>query len=525
MSVRFTPLKATLAALALQSAFAGAAMAQQGGLYFDEQTAAGKGGNTEGQAWGWFHTGTLSAPVTFSAGDPVVIRLYDMDVGETSLGGGDDELQLWRSDASFTAQAGESVRFEFFSVVPSGPLNTAKDHWNDGPLELRARVIQAPAGAAGWGNAPWTWSSRNNGDRDASFGGYPAADHVVHMYYVHPGRGFDGLRPSGAQIPVVALAGNKQIWASASIAYTMVSSTTSETDWNSGTTGKGMSGTIVVANGSDRDALTVNLDWLRLMEDDSPHVGGNQDDLLGEAQSSAPGNYKLAPGATFRWSVDIDVDYDAIDEARDFLNGDGDLEPYANFSVAGDPEVPLSIVSEAEVEATLADQPPTTVAFGATNVTTALPPPPIVTFSGAASSYTVDEYVDIACDVTDTGGGIAYDTCIDVYAPAWSYPAGTTTYTASAFDLFGQEGSDSVSFEVGVTYDSLIAITERFIDHNGVENSLVQKIEAASRARTPEAQDGQVQAYINEVEAQSGNHIIEGYADVLIYWGEQLKLQ
>ena len=43
--------------------------------------------------------------------------------------------------------------------------------------------------------------------------------------------------------------------------------------------------------------------------------------------------------------------------------------------------------------------------------------------------------------------------------------------------------------------------------------------------RNDNAQDAGCQAYINQLEAQSGNHVDADDAEVLIYWAEQLQLQ
>ncbi len=526
MTARLTIPSTILVTLALQATFAAPAHAQSAALYYDAQTERSRtGSGGEGMAWGYLHTGPLPAALTLTADDPVTIQLYDNDQGERYVGGSNDELQLWMSDTNLSALAGESVRFEFFSVVPANLLDEADEAF-EGSLDLRAQFLQAPGSfATVWNTTTWPSSSRDDGNRASSFEGYPAADHVVRLYYVHLGRGFSGLSPSGRTIPTVADAGNKKIWASASVSDTLVESSTNQSIWENAISGRGMEGVIVVENTSDREALTVNLDFLHLMEDDSPNIGGNDDDLLATTTGTSPSDYQLAPGATLKWKIFLLPKWEAISEARDFLSGDGDLEPYANFSVSGDPEVPLEILSEEEVAAMGEDQPETTVSFGAAELPSPLPPPPVVAFSGAAETYTIDQDVDIACTVTDGGGGIVYDTCADVYGPAWSYPAGISTYDAYATDLYGQEGTDSVSFEVVVTPDALIAITERFVDHAGIENSLVKKIEQARKAKTDTAQDAACEAFIHEVEAQAGKHVTEFDAEVLIYWAEELELQ
>lgn len=513
-----------LAVLGLQAALATPAYAG-GAVFYDGQTEAGwstsQQRNIEGMAWGYYHTGPLTQSLSISPGDPVAIQLYDADADEWGVGGSDDELQLWRSDTTLTANAGESVRFEFFAVVPSDRRQSASETYEKG-LEINARFSAAPGTfASQWNSTSWSSSGRTFDDRAASFDGYPAADHVVRLYYVHPGAGFGGVTPGGRTIETIVESGNKKIWATAQIGESMISSSTNENKWDNAFP-KGMTGTVIVSNTSDREDLVVNLDFLELWDEDDTSA----DDLLVEVESKSPGDFNLGPGGTLKWVVKAEPEWAPIEEARDyFAFGEGDLDPYGVFSVNGDPDLPVEIVADDALTAYLEDQPETTFSFGAVDSTSALPPPPLVEFSGAAASYTVDQDVAITCTVTDMGGGIAYDTCSDVSAPAWSFEAGTTTYEASAFDLYGQEGSDSVSFEVTVTPDSLIAITERFVDHAGIENSLVKKIEAAAKAKTATAQDAACEAFVHEVEAQAGNHVSEFYAEILIYWAEELKLQ
>ena len=517
----------TIALALLQLALVGTAQAQSGALYYDAQTASPRGGNfeIEGMAWGYFHTGTLAEPLTLSATDPVSIQLYDKDQGEQNVGGADDELQVWTSDASFTAAAGESVRFEFFSVIPRDLLDAAGETY-EYDVEPHAKVLDAPGNFANtWAGATWTRSGRTLDDRASTFSGYPAADHVVRLYYVHPGESLSSTTPGGNPIQTIVIAGIKKIAGGAAVSESLVDSATTQTIWEQGVSGRGMSGFLIVENTSDRDGLNVNLDYMDLMENDYPNDFGNDDDLLATATSTAPSNFNLGPGGTLMWKINIKPEWDAISDAGDLFGADGDLEPYAVFSVSGDPDLPVVILPDADVAAYGEDLPPATFRFAASQPPSPLPPPPIVTFSGGVASYTVDQDVAISCTSIDGGGGIVYDTCFDIFAPAWSFPAGTTEYTASAFDSYGQEGSDTVSFVVEVTPDSLIAITERFVDHNGIENSLVKKIEAARDANTDEAQDANCESYINELEAQSGKHVDAFDADVLIYWAEQLKLQ
>ena len=95
---------------------------------------------------------------------------------------------------------------------------------------------------------------------------------------------------------------------------------------------------------------------------------------------------------------------------------------------------------------------------------------PTVTYAGNAGTYTVDQTVAITCTAFDPsnangtpGSGLASSTCANVNAPAYSFPLGTNTLSASATDVAGNVGSGSTTFTVQVTYSSLCSLTRRFI--------------------------------------------------------------
>jgi hypothetical protein len=136
---------------------------------------------------------------------------------------------------------------------------------------------------------------------------------------------------------------------------------------------------------------------------------------------------------------------------------------------------------------------------------------PVVTYSGNAGTYTVDQTVAITCSASDAMSGVASSTCANVGGDAYTFGLGAHTYSATATDRAGNTGSASTTFTVKVTGASLCALTRRFVSNNGVANSLCQKLDAADAAfgrGQPDTAHNVLAAYINEVQAQSGGKFL-----------------
>ncbi len=96
---------------------------------------------------------------------------------------------------------------------------------------------------------------------------------------------------------------------------------------------------------------------------------------------------------------------------------------------------------------------------------------PTVTYTGNAGMFTVDQTVTIACTAVDppnangtAASGLASTTCANVNAPAYTFPLGLNTLSASATDVAGNVGTGSTTFTVQVTNSSLCTLTVRFIE-------------------------------------------------------------
>ena len=145
--------------------------------------------------------------------------------------------------------------------------------------------------------------------------------------------------------------------------------------------------------------------------------------------------------------------------------------------------------------------------------------PPVITYTGNASTYTVDQTVAITCSALDAMSGLAGSTCQDISGDAYTFGLGTHSYSASATDNAGNSSTKLVSFSVEVTPASLCALTRRFSSNAGVASALCAKLTAyqASIARgSSTSAAGQLRAYINQVNAQTGKAIPSAKAAILI---------
>ena len=144
---------------------------------------------------------------------------------------------------------------------------------------------------------------------------------------------------------------------------------------------------------------------------------------------------------------------------------------------------------------------------------------PLIGYSGNAASYTVDETVAITCSASDAMSGLASNTCADINGAAYTFGLGSHTFSATATDNAGNDASASVTFTVGVTYTSLCALTQQWVDNPGIAHALCAKLDAAaaSAARgNNNSKAGQLGAYANQLNAQAGKSISAEHAAILI---------
>jgi hypothetical protein len=144
--------------------------------------------------------------------------------------------------------------------------------------------------------------------------------------------------------------------------------------------------------------------------------------------------------------------------------------------------------------------------------------PPVVTYTGNAGTYSVDQTVAITCAATDpmhngVASGIASNTCKDLTGPAYTFALGTDSFSATATDRAGNVGSNSTSFAVTVTFVTLCNLTKQLVPAAGHPDTLCLLLQQAAKGGTGKA--GALTAYRHLVQAQVGKSITQAQATVL----------
>jgi hypothetical protein len=150
---------------------------------------------------------------------------------------------------------------------------------------------------------------------------------------------------------------------------------------------------------------------------------------------------------------------------------------------------------------------------------------PVITYTGNAGTYTIDQTVSIQCSAADPepGSGLASDTCANLDAPAWSLPLGDTTLSATAEDVAGNEGSGSTTFTVSVTFASLKNVVAAFSTDPSVTKGLNDKLDAASKASNAKQRGNQLNAFQSQLRAQAGKAFTDEQAALLAGFADALR--
>jgi hypothetical protein len=200
----------------------------------------------------------------------------------------------------------------------------------------------------------------------------------------------------------------------------------------------------------------------------------------------------------------------------------GDVTVTWHVDDGGSPVTKTGCVDQSFVDGT------TTVSCSATNAIGSADPvsvtvqrdttKPVVTYTGNAGAYTVDQTIDIHCAASDPspGSGLESTTCEDISGPAWSFTLGSHTFSASAQDVAGNVGTKSTTFTIGVTFSSLEALVSRFSTSLDVATGLNDKLIAASKAKSANTRGNQLNAFANQVNAQTGKALTEEQAQLLL---------
>jgi len=151
--------------------------------------------------------------------------------------------------------------------------------------------------------------------------------------------------------------------------------------------------------------------------------------------------------------------------------------------------------------------------------------PPVITYTGNAGSYTVDQSVSIQCSASDPtpGSGLDSDTCSDVDAPAYTFTLGSHTLSATAEDVAGNVGSGSTTFTVSVTFPSLANLVTRFSTNPDVTAGLNDKLAAAAAAKSAKTRGNLLDAFASQVRAQTGKALTAEQAAILLRLSDALR--
>ncbi|MDQ0858832.1 immunoglobulin-like domain-containing protein [Bacillus sp. V2I10] len=151
---------------------------------------------------------------------------------------------------------------------------------------------------------------------------------------------------------------------------------------------------------------------------------------------------------------------------------------------------------------------------------------PVIEFTGHQETYSVDSTIKITCSISDELSGIASKECENVEGPAYEFELGINKVIASATDNAGNTAKAEIEFTVTVDFDSLGRLTEALVTKEEVAESLAKKLQSAKESAAKDnnqAMNGQLNAYENQLKAQSGKSISEENTKILINLVKQLK--
>jgi probable HAF family extracellular repeat protein len=107
---------------------------------------------------------------------------------------------------------------------------------------------------------------------------------------------------------------------------------------------------------------------------------------------------------------------------------------------------------------------------------------PTVAYESHPATYTVDQFISIACNATDALSGIDSQNCQSISGDASSFGVGPHQFSASAVDLAGNRASAVTSFTVIVSYKGLMALTRRYVTDEHRAEQLVRLLQLGEAA-------------------------------------------
>jgi len=166
---------------------------------------------------------------------------------------------------------------------------------------------------------------------------------------------------------------------------------------------------------------------------------------------------------------------------------------------------------------------------GRLNFVTDVTPPTITITTPAATTYVHPASLTLDFTVTDDilgvktiealldGVAVTNGQVIDLYTLA----LGDHTFTVNAVDKAGNVSTQSVTFSINATTESLKTAVDRFyqdgsIKNKGTYNLLMEKLNVASKSTKPEVTSALLNAFTLQVKMQSGKQITSQAAALLI---------
>jgi hypothetical protein len=303
------------------------------------------------------------------------------------------------------------------------------------------------------------------------------------------------------------------------------------------------SGTVSISGFCLRLLPTTINGWFELkgmLADGSPidtkTKGLTASDLISTCDTSAPtttatataGGNPYAAGTWTNTKTGVTVSLKATDP--DDTSTKSDVQQFT-YSASGAQTIGTTVVAGAAATVpTINTEGTTTVSFFATDkasneetlqtfVVKIDQTPPVVSYSGNAGTYTVDQTVNITCSASDALSGVASSTCRNITGPAYSFNLGLNSFSAQATDHAGNTGSGSTHFTVQATPGSLSRLVTQFVTDPSVAQGLNDKLAAIAAAvaqGNAAAKAGAVSAFISQVNAQTGKSITAQQAAILI---------
>jgi hypothetical protein len=140
--------------------------------------------------------------------------------------------------------------------------------------------------------------------------------------------------------------------------------------------------------------------------------------------------------------------------------------------------------------------------------------PPVISFTGNAGAYSVDQTVDIQCSATDLVTASPSVTCSGGAGPAYAFDPGPNDVVATAIDDAGNESTATTTFVVNVTAEGICTLAQGWSRVPNVP--LCKPLQSLTDQMTPAQRAHLVQTFIHVVERHSGNTIPSDKADILI---------